>query len=123
MSLSWYMIYNAELGRKQGALGRFRKDRMATKSKLEQAVEQQAADLNDAQRELVKSQLSAYKINAARLSQIKSQLDAVNAKSVATRDEVREKQAYRASLTYEQAQLSAANAKIAAELFVFLKEE
>ena len=111
------------MGRMRGVLGRFRKDRMATKSKLEQAVEQRAADLNDAQRELVMSQLSAYKTNAARLSQIKSQLDAVNAKGVTTREEVREKQAFRASLTYEQAQLSTANAKIAAELFVFLKEE
>jgi hypothetical protein len=96
---------------------------MATKSKLEQAVEQKAADLNDAQRELVKSQLSAYKVIVARLSQIKSQLDAVNARSVTTREEVRDKQAYRASLTYEQAQLSTASARIAAELFVCLEEE
>jgi len=96
---------------------------MATKSKLEQAVEQRAADLNDAQRELVMSQFSVYKKNAARISQINDQLDAVNARTVTTRDEVREKQAFRASLTYEQTQLTTANSKIAAELFVFLKEE
>ena len=96
---------------------------MATKSKLEQAVENRAADLNEAQRELVLSQFSTYKKNAARIAQISDELRAVNARGTVTRDEVRAKQADRASLAYEQNQLSTASSKIAADLFGFLKEE
>lgn len=95
---------------------------MATKSKLEQAVERQAENLNDAQRELVMSQLSVYKKNLSRLSRIESELAAVNAVQPTTREEVRAKQAQRASLTYEHGQLTTSNSRIAAELFEFMKE-
>lgn len=96
---------------------------MATKSKLEQAVERQAALLNEAQREIVLSQLSVYKQNAARMAKISDELVAVNARATVTRDELRAKQSDRASLVYEQNQLSTANSKIATDLFNFLKED
>lgn len=95
---------------------------MATKSKLEQAIESQTAGLNEAQRELVMSQFAVYKRNQARLAFIESEMDTVNSVSTATRDEVRSKQAYRASLSYEHSQLTTANSKIAADLFEFMKE-
>lgn len=93
-----------------------------TKSKLEQAVEKQAEKLNDAQRELVRSQLSVYKRNNARLAQVESELNAWNARQAVTTEEVRLKQSQRATLSHEINQLSTANSKIAAELFEFLKE-
>lgn len=93
---------------------------MATKSKLEQAVERQIGGLNDAQKELVRSQLSVYRRNDARLAQIESEQKAASASQAATREAARERQAKRASLAYEHGQLSTANARIAAELFEFL---
>ena len=96
---------------------------MATKSKLEQAVEKRAASLNEAQREIVLSQLSVYKQNSARLAKISDELVAVNARTTVTRDEVRMKQSDRASLAYEQNQLSIANSKIAFDLFNFMEED
>ena len=92
------------------------------KSKLEQAVERRAGDLNDAQRELVMSQLSTYKRNSTRLSQIESELDSLNAMTATTREEVRVKQAQRASLSYEHNQIATANSKIATDLFGLMKE-
>ena len=108
------------LGRSRAVRGDFGKGRMATKSKLEQAVEEQIASLNGAQRELVMFQLSVYKRNNARLSQIESELAAVNARRTETREDVRMKQAERSALTYEHGQLSTANSRIAGELFDFL---
>lgn len=96
---------------------------MATKSKLEQAVESNAANLNAAQRELVMSQFSVYKQNAARIAQISMQLETLNTEQATTLQEVREKQSARASLAYEHGQLSTANSKIATELFGLLKED
>lgn len=108
-----------------GAFGRiwalFGRSRVA-KSKLERAVEERASDLNDAQKELVMSQLSAYRKNLARLSKVESEIAAVNAVQAATREDVRLKQARRASLTYEHGQLTTANSRIAADLNEFLKE-
>lgn len=95
---------------------------MATKSKLEQAVERQIENLNDAQRELVKSQLSVYKRNSARLAQVEAELNAWNSRRAVTTEEVRVKQSQRATLSHEINQLSTANSRIAAELFDFLKE-
>lgn len=95
---------------------------MATKSKLEQAVEEYAARLNDAQREIVKSQLSEYKRNSARLARIDDEIRAVNARPTVTREEVRTKQAERSALSYEYNQLATANSRIAGELFDFMKE-
>jgi len=110
------------LGRYRAFSGDFGKDRMATKSKLEQAVEARASSLNEAQRELVMSQLAVYKKNIARLTFIESEIDTINSIPTASREEVRSKQAYRASLSYEHNQLTTANSKIAADLFEFMKE-
>ena len=98
------------------------RSRMATKSKLEQAVEEKAAGLNDARKEIVMSQLSAYRKNLARLSDVEAELKAVGAMRTATLDEVRRKQAMRSALAYEHNQLSTSNSKIASDLFGFLEE-
>lgn len=95
---------------------------MATKSKLEQAVEKRAEELNDAQREIVKSQLSVYRRNCAMLAKAESELNAWNAMPTTTREEVRIKQSQRATLSHEINQLSTANSRIAAELFELVKE-
>lgn len=96
---------------------------MATKSKLEQAVEKQAETLNEAQRRIVSDQLSIYKKNKDRITWIEARLKAVNARPAASLEEVRSKQAERSTLTYEHTQLSIANSKIASELFGFMKEQ
>lgn len=93
------------------------RSRVATKTKLEQAIEERASTLNDAQRELVMSQFSTYKRNRARMAEIDSQLKILNSMHTATREEVRMKQAERSTLSYEHNQLATANSKIAAELF------
>lgn len=89
---------------------------MATKSKLEQAVERVMDSLNDAQRELVKAQLSEYRQNKARMAAIDAQLVALEPRNAHTIDEVRMQQAQRASLSYERSQLAIANSRIATEL-------
>ena len=96
---------------------------MATKSKLEQAVEKQIENLNDAQREIVKSQFAVFKKNRERLASIDAKLDAINARPASSVEEVRRKQSERSTLAYEHNQLSIANSKIAAELFNFLTEQ
>ena len=96
---------------------------MATKSKLEQAVEQRAASLDDAQREIVLSQLSVYKHNRQRISDIKDRLVAIDAAGASTLEEGRFKQTQRASLAYEKNQLETANSQIASDLFGMMKEE
>ena len=96
---------------------------MATKSKLEQAVDKRAAMLGDAQRELVLSQFSVYKQNKQRLADIKDRMVSIDSVGTATLEEVRFKQAQRASLAYEKNQIETANSKIAADLFELLKEE
>ena len=95
---------------------------MPTKSKLERAVERRAESLNDAQRELVLSQLSVYRRNMARLARVESELDAANSRQARSLDEVRAKQSLRATLSHEVNQLATANSRIAAELNEFLKE-
>jgi len=96
---------------------------MATKSKLEQAVDRRAATLGDAQRELVLSQFSVYKQNKQRLADLKDRMVAIDSFRTASLEEVRFKQAQRASFAYEKNQLETANSKIAADLFELLKEE
>ena len=95
---------------------------MATKTNLEQAVRNQADNLNPAQREIVLSQFGIYKQNKARLVEIRTQLDIINAKPPATMEEVKFIQSQRASLVYEQNQLTTANCRIASDLFNQLKE-
>lgn len=116
------MLGMGVLGRFSTLWGVFGKEPMGSKSKLEQAIEAQTSTMNDAQRELVRSQLSVYKRNNARLSQIESELAALNARPTATLDEVRLKQSQRMTLTYEHNQLTTANSSIAAELFKFMEE-
>lgn len=94
---------------------------MATKSKLEQAVEKKAESLNEAQRELIMSQLAIYRQNNSRLAEIKNQQATVEARQTVKLDEVRAKQAQRAALSYEYNQLATANSRIAADLFDFLE--
>jgi len=93
-----------------------------TKSKLEQAVESRVRNLNDAQRELALSQFSAYKKNRARLADIESQLDVLDARAPSSVEEVRFRQSQRSALAYEKAHLLTANSRIAAELFRFMEE-
>jgi hypothetical protein len=95
---------------------------MATKSKLERAVEDRAGRLGVAQRELVLSQLSVYRGNNARMSHIKDRLAAIDSAPDSTLDEVRVKQASRSTLSYEYNQLSTANSRIAVDLFKLLEE-
>lgn len=95
---------------------------MATKSKLEQAVERQIDSLNDAQKELVRTQLSQFRRNDARLAQVEAEIRNVDSSPAHTRAEVRERQAARAALSYEHNQLSTANSRIADSLFDFLEE-
>ncbi|MBQ9005973.1 MAG: hypothetical protein IJ092_06335 [Atopobiaceae bacterium] len=91
------------------------------KSKLERAVEDGMEGLSEAQRELVRSQLSVYRRNAARLAQVESELNAWNARPAATLEEVRVKQSQRATLSHEINQLSTANAEISEKLFRFME--
>lgn len=95
---------------------------MATKSKLEQAVEERICSLNGAQRELVRSQLATYRRTAARIEQLESELAAVNSRGAATREEVRLKQQQRMAIACELNQLATANSKLASDLFDLVKE-
>lgn len=96
---------------------------MATKSKLEQAVEKKAASFDDAQREIALSQLSSFKQNKQRIADLKSQISVIDATKTNTVDEVRLKQSQRASIAFEKGQLEVANSKIAADLFNMMNGE
>ena len=86
---------------------------MATKSKLEKAVEDRVSSLNEAQRELVLSQLSDFKRNKGRIAEIEDALVTSG----------RHPSAERSMLATERAQLVTANNEIAAKLFNQLKDE
>ena len=93
---------------------------MATKSKLEQAVEAQASNLNDAQREIVMSQFKLYKQNRARISEIGDELRASRrAAPVESKAQV----ARNMALVNEMSQLVNANNGIAANLFDQLSDK
>lgn len=93
---------------------------MATKSKLEQAVEKQASCLNNAQRHLVMSQFSDYKDNKARISEIDDRLGMMDVQILANPEQEKLKLAQRSNLISERSQLKEANASIAAKLFAQL---
>lgn len=95
---------------------------MASKSKLEQAVEERTSSFNEAQRELVMKQLSTYRRNCARMADIDSRLRAIDARQPVTREEMRVKQAERSTLSYEYNQIATANSRISAELFSQLED-
>jgi len=89
---------------------------MATKSKLEQAVESRASDLNDAQKELVKSQLSDFKKNKARIMEIEDLLGAARSPA-ANHEKAKIQIANRMALASERSQLISSNNEIAESLF------
>ena len=98
--------------------GRFgERNRVATKSKLEQAVEKQAANLNDAQRALLLSQFDTYKQNKARLAEIDDHIGMLDVQNLASHDNEKIRLARRATLVSEKSQLQAANSTISANLF------
>lgn len=90
---------------------------MATKSKLETAVEKHAGRLNDARRELVLSQFSVYKRNRARILQIEETLGLMDAQPVSGPDGARVHLAQRTALASERNGLVEANNAIASSLF------
>jgi len=96
---------------------------MATKSKLEQAVEKQASDLNEAQKELVKSQFSEFKRNKARIMQIDDILESPVAAQESDGDKAKLQIAKRMALTSERSQLVTTNNEIASTLFNQLRDE
>lgn len=93
---------------------------MATKSKLEQAVDSRAENLNDAQREIVLSQFSIYKSNKQRINEIDSQMAMLEPHNAHSVNEVQFRQSQRTALAYERNQLATANSRIATELFTLL---
>lgn len=90
---------------------------MATKSKLERAVEEQASKLNDARKELVMSQLSAYRQNEKRMARISESLSLMDSQARSSIDVAATLAKPQAALAAERAQLSAANSEIASKLF------
>lgn len=93
---------------------------MATKTKLEQAVDSRAEGLNDAQKELVLSQFSIYKQNKQRISRIDAQIALLDPSAAHSVNEVQVRQTQRSALAYERNQLATANSRIATELFGLL---
>jgi hypothetical protein len=91
---------------------------MATKSKLEQAVERQASSLNDAQRELTLSQFSDFKRNKSRIAQIEDVMRMMDANPAQDGDVAR-----RMQLASERAQLIEANNSLASNLFAQLGDK
>ena len=94
---------------------------MATKSKLERAIEERISGFNDAQRELVLSLFAAYKKNKARLLQIEDELSKCNMQASLQPEKVQLVQ--RASLVSEKSMLIETNSTIASRLFDLLKDE
>lgn len=111
--------------------GRFRaetrsfgeRSRVATKSKLEQAVEKQAEGLNDVQRRLVMSQFSDFKRNKARIAEIDDKIGALDVQMLANPEQEKLRLAQRSTLVSERSHLVEANNGIAANLFDQLGEK
>lgn len=93
---------------------------MATKSKLERAVEQQASNLNPAQKELVMSQFSTYKWNKSRIECIEDSLRVIDSTHL-DKEKADMLLGKRDSLVSERNQLSIANSNISAKLFEQLR--
>lgn len=90
---------------------------MATKSKLEQAVEKQASCLNDAQKALLLSQFDTYKQNKAKIADIDDRIGMLDVQMLANPDTERLRLARRATLVSEKSQLQEVNSTISAKLF------
>lgn len=102
--------------------GVFGRSRVATKSKLERAVEDGASKMNDAQREIVMSQFRDYKRNKARISEIDGEISA-QVHFPAGSDAMKAQLARKMSLDNERALLVKANNEIAAKLFEQLADK
>lgn len=111
--LASYALRSAEV-----VSGRFREGHVPTKTKLEQAVEENASKLNKAQRELVIAQFSDYKKNKARIAQIEDTLRLRQSSATSTSA----MNAQRAELVNERAQLIDVNGRIAKRLFEQLSD-
>ena len=96
---------------------------MATRSKLEQAVEKKATDLNEAQQELVRSQFTEYKKNKARISQIEDLLGTAHIANTSDPEQAKVHIANRMALASERSQLVTTNNEIASTLFDQLRDE
>lgn len=94
---------------------------MATKTKLEQAIEKQADQLDNAQKELVLSQFATYKWNKDRMRQIENMLALLDNRVPTEGKEFKMYIARRKSLTAERNQLATANNSISSKLFMQLK--
>ena len=94
---------------------------MATKSKLRQAIEKQADELSDAQKELVLSQFSTYEWNKARMRQIEDIFRMMDLHPASDLKELKAETARRKALSSERTQLSNANNSISSKLFMQLK--
>lgn len=95
--------------------GRFREGHVPTKTKLEKAVEENAADLNDAQRELVLAQFADWKRNRTRIAQVEDTLRLSRSKDSPGSQKT-------AELVNERAQLIDINGRIAKRLFEQLSD-
>ena len=128
--LHYYEVFDSRIGPRLQA-GRFRaetnrfggRSRVATKSKLEQAVERQAENLNDVQRRLVMSQFSDFKRNKARMAEIDDRVGMMDVQMLANPEQEKLRLAQRQNLIDERGHLAEANVKIAANLFAQLSEK
>ena len=113
-----------QTGRFRAETGRFGEgSRVATKSKLEQAVEKQVECLNDVQKHLVMSQFSDFKRNKARIAEIDDKVGMTDVQMLANPEQEKLRLAQRATLVSERNQLVETNNGIAANLFAQLSEK
>lgn len=90
---------------------------LGRKTKLEQAVEAQASGMNDAQREIVMSQLRDLRRNGARITKIDDALRAMDMQPASDADAARVSLAQRTALVAERGKLAEANDAIKNSLF------
>lgn len=91
------------------------------RSELELAVEKQAGDLQDAQRELVLSQFGTYMWNLGRMRDIEAELEGLDIDVEQDPKVFRNKLALKKTLTVERNQLATANNSISSKLFMQLR--
>lgn len=110
MSLLWDLSFGAPIfpfGRIRAGLGG-----LVSKSKLEKAIEDGLSGLNEAQKQLVRAQFSDWKRNKARISEIEDVLRLRQSSATSTSA----RNAQRAELVAERAQLIDVNGRILARL-------
>lgn len=94
---------------------------MATKTKLEQAVEAQAKELSAAERELVMAQLSTYMWNKRRMGEIEDQIKLIALKPADEPKNIKAQVSLRKQLMSERHQLTTENISITTKLLMKLK--